>query len=60
MTGHSENDPLAEEMWRIYMTTGEAPRFARSPWYESKVLRPLVRLLPMEPRCRVCYYRSVE
>jgi adenylate cyclase len=56
MAEQTEKNPLAEEMWRTYMTTGEAPKFAGSPWFESKFLRPIVKLLPTDPRCRICYY----
>jgi len=56
MTDHQENHPLAEKMWRTYMTTGEVPDFAEPVWFESRILRPLARLLPSEPRCRVCLY----
>jgi adenylate cyclase len=53
MAEHTENDPLAEEMWRTYMTSGKIPG---APWFESKFLRPIVKLLPADPRCRICYY----
>ena len=56
MTRQTENDPLAEEMWRTYMTTGECPKFVRSPWFESRFLRPIAKLLPTDPRCGICYY----
>jgi adenylate cyclase len=56
MSEQQENHPLAEKMWRTYMTTGEVPDFAEPVWFEAKVLRPLARLLPKEPRCRVCLY----
>jgi adenylate cyclase len=56
MSEENEDDPRAEEMWRIYMTTGEPPAFAGLPWYKKKALRPLIRMLPDDPRCRICYY----
>jgi adenylate cyclase len=50
------DDPVAEEVWRSYMTTGKLPDYAHPVWYENKYLRPFVRLLPSDPRCRWCYY----
>jgi adenylate cyclase len=52
----TENHPQAEDVWRVYMTTGQMPDYAQSAWFERKFLRPLVRLLPKDPRCKVCYY----
>jgi len=52
----TEHDRLAAEMWRAYMTTGEIPKFARPLWFESRWLRPVVKWLPTDPRCRICYY----
>ena len=52
----SENHPKAEEVWRVYMTTGTMPDYVPSAWFERKFLRPLVKLLPKDPRCKVCYY----
>lgn len=51
-----ENHPKAEEVWREYMTTGNMPNYVPSPWFERKLLRPLVKLLPKDPRCKVCLY----
>lgn len=45
-----------ELVWRSYLTTGTIPDFAEPFWYESRHLRPIARILPSEPRCRVCYY----
>jgi adenylate cyclase len=38
------------------MTTGQVPKFADDPWFEARWLRPLVKALPSDPRCRICYY----
>lgn len=38
------------------MTTGEMPRSERAPWFAARWLRPIVRALPSDPRCRICYY----
>ncbi|MCK4900095.1 MAG: adenylate/guanylate cyclase domain-containing protein [Anaerolineales bacterium] len=50
------NDPIAEKVWHTYMTTGKLPDYAQPVWFENKYLRPFVRLLPSDPRCRWCYY----
>jgi adenylate cyclase len=44
-----------EAMWRTYMTTGKLPKDVESRWH-APLLRPLIRRLPTEPRCHVCYY----
>jgi len=51
-----EQDPVAEAVWREYLTTGGTPEHYHQPWYEWKIWRPLVRHLPSSPRCRICYY----
>jgi adenylate cyclase len=56
MSEEIENDPRAEAMWRTYMTTGEPPTSFGLPWYRKKLLRPFFRMLPEDPRCRICYY----
>jgi adenylate cyclase len=45
-----------EEIWRTYMTTGHIPHWASPSWFESKRLRPIARLLPSDPRCRLCQF----
>ena len=52
----TENDPLVEKVWHTYMNTGKVPQGIDLAWFESKALRPIVRLLPDDPRCRVCMY----
>jgi adenylate cyclase len=56
MPPSSKNHPQAEEVWRAYMSTGRMPDFVPEAWYDRKLLRPLARLLPKDPRCKVCYY----
>jgi adenylate cyclase len=51
-----DSHPQAEEVWREYMTTGEMPEYVPTQWFERKLLRPLVKLLPKDPRCKVCLY----
>lgn len=56
MTQPPSDESIVEEVWRSYLTTGKAPRHVRLPWYESPALRPIIRRLPAEPRCRVCHF----
>lgn len=51
-----DREARVEEMWREYMSTGEAPDYAGTKWFDSKIFRPLVKRLPHDPRCRICYY----
>jgi adenylate cyclase len=51
-----KQEPDAEAVWREYLTTGGIPEHYHQPWYEWKIWRPLVRRLPNNPRCRICYY----
>jgi adenylate cyclase len=52
----TEQERQAAEMWRTYMTTGDVPKTMRQPWYRTHWLRPVIKALPTEPRCRICYY----
>ena len=56
MAAKNQESSFSEKVWRTYLTTGKVPKHVYHPWYESKYLRPLVRALPSNPRCRVCYY----
>jgi adenylate cyclase len=56
MDKHPEQDPEVEAVWREYLTSGGIPKHYRQPWYEWKIWRPLVRHLPDNPRCRICYF----
>lgn len=38
------------------MTTGNMPDFQDLALFEHKFLRPVARILPSDPRCKVCYY----
>lgn len=49
------DDAKYEEIWRTYMNTGTLPDIVDSRWHNPS-LRPLIRRLPTEPRCPVCYY----
>ena len=56
MDKHPGQNPEIEAVWREYLTTGGIPKHYHQPWYEHRFLRPLVRHLPDNPRCRICYY----
>ena len=56
MNKEKEKDHSGAEVWRSYMMEGQLPAFASPPWFENKRLRPLAKLLPSDPRCKVCYY----
>jgi adenylate cyclase len=45
-----------ERIWHTYLTSGEYSHELHVPWYHSMRLRPLIRRLPTEPRCRICYF----
>ena len=36
------------------MMTGQMPDYLRPPWFMKSFMRPLVRRLPSDPRCRIC------
>ncbi len=53
---HSDQQRLISEIWRTYLTTGDMPKDMGAPWFRSNMLRPLVKRLPSNPRCRICDY----
>ena len=50
-----QDDITPEQMWHRYMTTGEVPARLHNRWH-ARALRPLVRSMPSDPRCLICYY----
>jgi adenylate cyclase len=56
MKRYTEQDSIVEAVWHEYLTTGGISDYYHQPWFEWKIWRPLVRHLPTNPRCRVCYY----
>jgi len=56
MNGDIDRADRGAEVWRTYMMEGRIPDYASPVWFEKKYLRPIVRLLPSDPRCRFCYY----
>lgn len=53
---HSDQQRMVNEMWRTYLTTGDMPKDMGAPWFMSKKLRPVIKRLPSNPRCRLCDY----
>lgn len=49
------DDISPEEMWYNYMTNGQLPKHLLNRWH-ALALRPLVRKMPSDPRCAMCYY----
>jgi adenylate cyclase len=49
-----EMGQVAEEVWRIYLTTGQPPSYLKVPWYMGPGFRSALRRLPSDPRCRLC------
>lgn len=45
-----------DKIWEYYLTRGEFPDEVHAPWFIAKELRPWIRRIPSEPRCRLCYY----
>ena len=41
--------------WYTYMTTGDMPPSVNVSWFEHKVFRPIIKRMPRNPRCRICY-----
>lgn len=54
----SDHDREAEitNAWRTYLTTGRLPAGMHLTWFEAPFLRRMARLLPKDPRCRICSY----
>jgi adenylate cyclase len=56
MKDTDDRDAQIAQVWQAYLTTGRPPRGVRQAWFEAPFLRPVVRLLPRDPRCRMCSY----
>jgi adenylate cyclase len=48
-------ESLIKHAWHTYLTTGNMPASLRAPWFEHKSFRPVLKMLPHSPRCRICY-----
>jgi adenylate cyclase len=51
-----DRDADITHAWRTYLTTGRLPKGMRLAWFETPFLRRMARLLPRDPRCRICSY----
>jgi len=54
----NERDISEEEIknaWYTFLTTGEMPPSVNVSWFEHKFFRPIIKRLPKNPRCRICY-----
>jgi adenylate cyclase len=40
----------------MYLTTGRLPKGMHLAWFETPFFRRMARLLPKDPRCRICSY----
>lgn len=49
------NPEEVNNIWKLYLTTGELSDFLNVPWYQSKRFRALYHRLPDNPRCRLCH-----
>lgn len=46
---------IIDEIWSVYLNTGNMPDTVPVPWYQKKRVRSLYKYLPNNPRCRLCY-----
>jgi adenylate cyclase len=53
---HQDHDAQIAQVWRTYLTTGRSPKGVKQAWFEKPIFRPVARMLPRDPRCRVCAY----
>jgi adenylate cyclase len=56
MSTNADRDPLVEEVWSTYLTTGKPPVGIKASWFESPGMRAVARRLPSDPRCQACSY----
>lgn len=48
-------ESIIKHAWHTYLTTGEMPPSLDPPWFERKAFRPILKRLPKNPRCGICY-----
>src|SRR5258706_4431567 len=49
------SEDMIKHVWHTYLTTGDMPESLHPPLVARKFLRPFIKRLPQEPRCRLCY-----
>jgi adenylate cyclase len=54
MSKETEHEAMVENLWRIYLTTGEPPGYREIYPYTYQQLRSVLRRLPKDPRCQLC------
>ncbi len=56
MSEQSEREAWLAHVWRTYLNTGRPPEGEDHRWYDSKLMRSVVRHVPADPRCRWCQH----
>jgi hypothetical protein len=54
-TDESEAKKYANQVWRFYLTNGRMPKGVGSFLNRTLGDSRLMRLIPSEPRCRICH-----
>jgi adenylate cyclase len=49
------SEDMIKHVWHTYLTTGDMPESLHAPLVGRKFLRPLIKSLPQNPRCHLCY-----
>lgn len=55
MTDQKLSEEMIKHVWHTYLTTGDMPESLNAPLVGRKFLRPLIKRLPQNPRCTICY-----
>ena len=55
MSGTGMPEEEIRNAWYIYLSTGDMPASVKASWFEHKFFRPVVKRMPKNPRCRICY-----
>lgn len=55
MSSSGFTDEEIRSAWHTYLTTGDMPPSVNVSWFEHKVFRPIIKRMPRNPRCRICY-----
>jgi adenylate cyclase len=54
--GDHDREAEITNAWHTYLTTGLLPKGMHLAWFETPFFRRMARLLPKDPRCRLCSY----
>jgi len=55
MKDNESHEELVRRVWHTFLTEGVVLPEISPPWYEKKGFRPILKRLPSNPRCDVCY-----